>query len=291
VIEIRRHRARADRGRLRVGGVDHARQRLIDAEQGLARHDLLVVDAGDALAEQSILGSRFQRHRRGIGHGQSRGELRELAVRGAAIRGLVSHRAVSGSQLARRHVPALRCRLHEHRTRDGAGLTEPVPIGRHGRRAARDLRTVELEADRRLLDTHVVPLRVELFRDDHRQRRLDALPDLGVLREQHDRAVGPHLNERIGRERDVARLRRGAPGAGAHGPREHEPASGNARELDEVAPVELERRRGPRPGLQVLNDLGNVRVSPDRRLVRAHELPPALAIFAAAVWIALRMRA
>ena len=88
----------------------------------------------------------------------------------------------------------------------------------------------------------LLPIGVELLGDDHRQRRLHALADLGVLREQHDRAVGADLHVRVQvRVGRGLRLRERLLGRGPERQREHEAAAGETRELDEAAARELQR--------------------------------------------------
>jgi hypothetical protein len=283
VIEIRRRGARADRRRFRERGEQHARDALIDAEQRLSAHELRVVDSGDTRAEQAEVLLRLQRDARGVGHRQRRGDFGELAVGRAAVAGRMAHRARLRRQLGRRHVPVLRSRGDEHRARRRAGLAQRVVIHRDRQRAAGELRAVLGRIDDRLAHFDVLPIGVELFGDDHRQRRLDALADVGILRVQHDLPVGLDLHVRIRVERRAAarlRLRLRLPRALRQRDREHEPAACEARELDETAAA------------QARGFLGALRVQllHERRQIDAHRAPPFFAIFAAALWIALRIR-
>ena len=122
LVEVGAHDRAAEYRALRVRRVQHAGQLHVDAEQRLARDDLLIVDAGHARAEElEVLGILERRVRR---RRERRGLRRELAVRRAALRRRMNHGALLRRALAGRHAPRLRGGGDEHRARGCAGAAE-----------------------------------------------------------------------------------------------------------------------------------------------------------------------
>ena len=193
-----RHRPAEDRAFLE-DGVEHAGHDDIDAEQRLAGHDPGIVDAGRPMADD-LEGLRVleldarrdrapaaaplwppARHRRA----NARSSMMDDARLGAAFR--------------RRHVPGLRRRGHEHLPPRGADAAQGIVVERRRHAAAGELLAVFGGIKRRLLDPHVLPFDVELLGDHHRQHRLDALADLGILRHDGDDAIGRDADEGVER--------------------------------------------------------------------------------------------
>ena len=168
LVEIGRYGTSADRGRLRVGRVHHAGHALIDAEQRLAAHELGVVDAREALAEQTEARLRLQRDAVGARHRHRGSKLGELAVRCATVAGRMPHGAVLGGELGRGHVPGFGGGCDEHRARGRAGTPQHVEIHRDRQRTARELRAIECRVDDGLPHLDLGPIRIELFGDDER---------------------------------------------------------------------------------------------------------------------------
>ena len=99
-----------------------------------------------------------------------------------------------------RHAPRLRRGRDEHLADRRADLAQRIPVGRRRRAAAGVLPAVLRLVEIGLLDPDALPLDVELVGDDHRQRGLDALPDLRVLRDDGDDVVGVILMKALGHE-------------------------------------------------------------------------------------------
>jgi hypothetical protein len=88
---------------------------------------------------------------------------------------------------------------------------------------------VELFVRRRVLEAHLGELHLELFGDQHRDRRIGTLAHLDIGHGQDDLPVGPDPDECVGCERV------GLAGSGCgHAQAEHERAS--RRRLQELAP-------------------------------------------------------
>ncbi len=76
---------------------------------------------------------------------------------------------------------------------------QPVEVVTHCPAAPGELSAVGLLIEIGLLDPHLRPLDLELFRHDHRQRRLHALTDLRVLRHDRDGPIPGNAHERVER--------------------------------------------------------------------------------------------
>src|SRR4029079_2900267 len=107
-IEVGAHDFAAERGAFRVGRVQHPRQLYVDAEERRAGHDLLVVYAGHARADQGEVFRVFQRR---IGRRRERRGFRcELAVRRSTLRFRVNDRTLFSRTLGLGHTTGLRGR-------------------------------------------------------------------------------------------------------------------------------------------------------------------------------------
>ena len=115
------------------------------------------------------------------------------------------HRPGGRRALRLGHAPRLRRGGDHHRLARRPDTAQRFPVVRRRGAAAGRLPAV-LRVEIGLLDLHLLPLDVELLGDQHRQHRLDALPDLGVLRHDRHRAVGGDADER-GREERRRRRR------------------------------------------------------------------------------------
>ena len=97
----------------------------------------------------------------------------------------MDHGSVLGPAAGRVDAPRLRGRRDQHRARHGAGLPERLVERGNGGRAACCLESelrigVKLVVRRRVFHRDLVGLHFQLFRDQHRHRRVDALPDLDL---------------------------------------------------------------------------------------------------------------
>ena len=239
LLEIRFLDLAADRRALLEHGVLHAGDDLVYAEQRLTGNDQRVVDAADALAEQLVILALLQLERLLVRHGQRGRLVRELAVAETTIAGSVHDAAVFSRALALADVPVFRRGGDQHRPRSRAGTAQLIPVRRNRARAAGELPPVERCIDLRLLDAHFGPIRVQLFRDDHREGSLDALADLRVLGIDENAAVGCDAQIGVRREALLAAVGvRERSGAIADVERQREAAAGHADELEKRAAVQ-----------------------------------------------------
>ena len=93
-------------------------------------------------------------------------------------------------ELVRFDVPLQRRGLYQHGARRGARLPHWQPVLRGRSAPARGLLAVAVLIDIRLRNAHLAPVAVELIGHHHGKRGLDALPDLGILGDDGNRAVG-----------------------------------------------------------------------------------------------------
>ena len=170
------------------------------------------------------------------------------------------------------NVPALRGRRYQHGTRRRPSLTELVKRRPCAGAAASHLhvehRMVIDGVHRRRLKPHLCPVRVELVRQDHRQRGENALSHLRVVHDYGDRIVGADAHERVGRE--SRRLRHWL----------------HARQIkaDQQSPA---CRHTQLQEIAARHFAGNARLG---RLAEHIHRPPPLAIISAARWTARRIR-
>ena len=241
------HRAMPDGGEEQVGrpNVDAKPRRAVALGDD--------VDARRRGADQPPRLARLQLHLAGR---RRRGDAGELAVMRRAAGGMADD-AVAHEQLAGRLLPDDRRRVDEPRPRGRGGQTQHVPGVDHARRAAGEVdaelagdlgdhplarlrgralvpglglarmevrqagdhrRHVAVQAvGRRGEQAHPRERHVELLGDEHRQRRVGALPHLAAVHGQHDGAVAGDLDpaveahlagvdgERVDRAEPVAR--------------------------------------------------------------------------------------
>ena len=192
------HRAAED-GALLEDGVEHAGNDDIDAEQRLAGHDLLVVDARRRLADDPEALRVLERHAGEIRRRQQGGLRGQFAIAKRTPARRMMDDARFGDAFGRRHAPALRGGGHQHLPPGGADAAQRIVVERRRHAAARKLLAVFGCVERRLFDPHVLPVDVELLGDHHRQHRLDALADLGILRHDRHDAVGRDADEGVER--------------------------------------------------------------------------------------------
>ncbi len=218
----------------------------VDAVARAARDDLGCIHDLLRAADDAVFAARLQR-RRLRRHRQCGGLGREIPIRQApAVR--VQRMPVARGDGFRRDAPARRGGPAHQRACLGADLAQVRPGVRDVGAAACTLRAVlplrrrsgEIDAERQLLHRDVRPGRIQLVGDDHRQRSLDALPDLGAARADEHAVVALDAQvqaQRVGRQRRVLRER---------GPRQHglqqQPARGGQRRLQEAAAGNLRCR-------------------------------------------------
>jgi hypothetical protein len=93
------------------------------------------------------------------------------------------------------HLPGLRSSADEHLSAGGANAAKRIPVGRRRCAASGALRTIFPLIKVSLLNFYVSPIHIEFVRNYHGQRRLDALPDLGIFRHDRYGAVRSDANE------------------------------------------------------------------------------------------------
>ena len=129
----------------------------------------------------------------------------------AAARVVMYHAALDAA--ARRiDAPSGGCGQHQHGARRRARLAQPHPVAADRGRAAGRLVAkigihVFLDVRRRRLHVDLIEADVELLTDEHRLRRVDALADFRVRRDQRHLAGGVDLDEGVGPERRRVRRR------------------------------------------------------------------------------------
>ena len=122
----------------------------------------------------------------------------------------MDHHSVLCAAASRINIPALGRSGYQHGTRRRPGLTELVKRRPRAGAAAGHLhfehRMVIDRINRRRFEAHLGPVRIELIREDHRQRCEDPLPHLRVVHDYCDRIVGTDAHKRVGRESRRLRL-------------------------------------------------------------------------------------
>ena len=151
------------------------------------------------------------------------------------------HPRIGRSNLGRRHVPLLRCRRDQHLANRRGHLPQRIPVGRRRRASACVLPAVLRLIEVGLLDADARPRHAELVGEDHRQRRLDALTDLGILRDDRDDVVGRDLDEGVRNKRLPGSLRDDSRNRIEVRGDEHA-ATGQRRHAQERPSIELECR-------------------------------------------------
>ncbi len=274
--------------------VKHPRHDLVDSEERLASDQRAIVHTADAGAEQHVVLSVLELEAALGGNGQGGRSVGELAVAELALGRSVQHAALLGPALGLGHTPLLGGGRHQHASRRRAGPAQLIPGGGNRARPPRALTPVYGRVDPRLLHAHARPVGIELFGDDHRERRLDTLSDLRTLRVDQDRSVRADAQERIGRE-FVGGLRAlaGAAGrrAGLQREGEHQAPAGHSGELQERSTIDMgepERLRGAL--LRRQNQLSELAVSTNVGLAQGAHAFFSPRSSAAAIRTALRMR-
>ena len=247
----------ADRGAFRDARVLHPRELHIEREQRLAADERGVVDAREALADELVFFAVLEFERSDVRHRQRGGGRRQRSITRRSSACGVDDPALGGGEVGSGHAPLLRGGGDEHRARTGARVAQLIPSPGDRHRAPCDLRAVYGAIDLSLLDRDIRPLRIELLGEDHAEARLDALPDLRVLRDEGDPAVWCDAHERSGRERPRRRTRLRLPDPRhTHGQAEHQPARSTARHFDEAATAQI----GEHPG-------GDIRASAEHHAI------------------------
>ena len=218
----------------------HVRQPHVDAEQRLAGDDLVVVDAVDARADQSIARRILQRHvaRHRAASPRAppacRSALRACLPRWRTTCAAVSHSvagtlhsaAAAAISNARAVAPMRRSRSQS----DRIASLPPTPWPPY------------FAIERRIVDAHLRPVGVELLGDEHRQRRLRAFAHLRLRRPDQHAIVGIDLDV-VGGEAERPGLRRHlhlrAERLGAH--RDEQAAGRGEADGDELPAVSLRR--------------------------------------------------
>jgi hypothetical protein len=180
----------------------HARHPDVDAIGGTAIHLGRRVRAGHSRANQLVVLRALQWR---IGRdGKARGLLRQLAIGQAAVRSAVDHRALFGAAGGARHIPLHSSGADQHLARRGAGLAHRSPGGLNAGAAPGGL-IAEESAGPGLFDHDLGPVSLELFRQDHGQGRLDALPHLRAGHDYGDLSIGRDSQVGVGGESPRAR--------------------------------------------------------------------------------------
>ena len=117
-----------------------------------------------------------------------------------------------GLRVAARRIdlPLLRGRVDQHDARGGAGAAHRLPRKADRRRTAGELAAEqrvheEFFVGRRVIERDRVERHFELFGDQHRDRRIDALAHLDLRNHQRDLARRVDLDERVRREHAALR--------------------------------------------------------------------------------------
>ena len=205
------HRAVRDRR------VDHVRHAHVQSEHGGAVHFLRRIEALHGGADQLEVFRIFQRHV--LRRGQFRRGIHQLSVTDAAIAGRMNHLPGFCMTACRIDLPLLRGSADQYGACGRAGTAHRLPGIADRRRTAGELAAEqrvheELFIRRRVIERDRVERHFELFGDQHRDRRIDALPHLDLRNHQRDFARRVDLDKRVRREHTV--LRRLVPIAADH---------------------------------------------------------------------------
>jgi hypothetical protein len=165
----------------------------------------------------------------------------QRAVVERALRAIVNHLAIFGAALRCRNLPLTRSGLDQAGTRGRSSLAQRLPESADGIRIAGGLDAqhrieVQLLVGRRVLDAHPLPVRVEFFCDDHRERRVHALPHLDLRTDERHCALTVDADEGVRCER--LGLRRVVGIARGHVEAVHK--NGTRRHADEFATSQLD---------------------------------------------------
>ena len=237
--------------------VDHARQEDVDAVLRLAGRLRGDVEGRDGSADDLVLAARLERHLLEVVRvGKLPVDLRllqDLAVGDGAPRHPVGDTAVFGVAVCLVRPQEPRAGLNHRDAAGGSGTSQTVELGRHAAAVHRVRKAVDrevLDAFQRHVERDVVPLHLELFGDDLRERGSDMLPHLGL--DDVDRGLA------IGRDREPDRGGKrvhalGGPGRshgaeppGTEGDPEHHTRARGRRAHEELTPRQVLRGRAVR---------------------------------------------
>ena len=202
------HLAAVDRARL-DGGVEHAGQPDVDAVHGLAGDLVGGVEPLHALADDlpilRILELDVLRRLDLAGCG------RDLAVSGAAARGLVRDHAVGGGALRGRDLPFVGGRLDQHHARGGAALADELvrradALAAGGEEVAPYALAGDVLTRRRKLVGDLRPVAFEFLGDQLGEAGERALAHLGAGDADDDGLVGPDHDPGVDFGRLAARV-------------------------------------------------------------------------------------
>ena len=176
-------------------GVEHARQRDIDAEERLAADDGVGVDAGLGLANDGVVLGVFERDVVEDRAGKRGGFGGELSVGGDLPVALCRTQPALVVHSESGDGPSCRSCGYEHLAAGRSYAAQRVPGLGSGRAAAGGLAAVGGFVEVGLFHADVLPVDVELFGDEHRQLGLDALAHFGSASFDGDGAVGGDFDE------------------------------------------------------------------------------------------------
>lgn len=109
------------------------------------------------------------------------GTLRHVAIARRGVGGIVVDNPCLRPAGVGGHAPAFRRGTQQHGASGRAGLSQWQVIQRCRRTSTGELLAERGRIQRRLLDPHRRPWHIEFIGNQHRQHRLDALPDLRVF--------------------------------------------------------------------------------------------------------------
>ncbi len=206
------HRAIGD------GRVDHVGHAHVQSEHSGAVYFLRRIEALHRGADQLEIFRIFQRHV--LRRGQFRRGVHQLSVTNAAVAGRMNHLPGFCMTAGRIDLPLLRGRADQYGACGRAGTAHRLPGIADRRRTAGELAAEqrvheEFFVRRRVIERDRVERHFELFGDQHRDRRIHALPHLDLRHHQRDFARRVDLDEGVRLEHAV--LRRLIPIAADHG--------------------------------------------------------------------------
>jgi hypothetical protein len=174
----------------------HARPLHVEAELGCAVDLRGDVETRQRLTEDLEVLGIFQRDV--LWHRQRRGLVGQRAVFHATSTRPMDDFAFFRRQAVLEDVPGLRGGGDEHRARGRAGLAQDLPhpadaVAAGGQLRAAEIRVAELRIGRRPLVLDPAPVGVELFGEEHRHRRHDALAHLELRQHDRDVVIGANL--------------------------------------------------------------------------------------------------
>ena len=245
-----------DHGTRGDGGDLHSRQLDVDAELRGPIHLPGGIEALGRRADQLEVLRVPERDLRW--DRQLRGPVRQYAVGELAAGGRV--RDDSSPRLARSLIdlPRLGCRGHEHRPRGRAGAAQRLVERAHGRRGARlliaeEFVRVEVVVGRRVLDLDLIQSDLQLLGQEHRHRRVRALPHFDLTDDQGDPAIPADANERVRSEGSrhcfVGGCKNPRPGLAA--PSDEEATTGSRTREEELATGHRAHGQPPFPAVVV----------------------------------------